>query len=131
MGIYYVTHPNINISAKVEAPATEKARTTFLDYLERQGTINRADRQYWRRNMVAEKLDSPEDAFADLELYYGYQEQESSTPYKPQPNFEYEEPEQVEESISEPEPIVETRIEQRPNEKKLSPIAQKALEGYI
>lgn len=72
MAIYFVAHPNMEIKAKVEAPSTEKARTTFLDYLERNGTIRRADRQYWRLNMVAEKLELPEDAFADLELFYGY-----------------------------------------------------------
>lgn len=71
---YYTTHPNLGISALVEAPTTEKARTTFLDYLERQNLIGRADRQYWRKNMVAERMEDPRDVSADIELHYGYQD---------------------------------------------------------
>ena len=37
MSYYYVTHPNVDFSATVKAPSTDKARTTFLDYLERSG----------------------------------------------------------------------------------------------
>ena len=74
MSTYFTTHPNLSVTALVTAPTTEKARTTFLDYLERRGAIARADRSYWRRNMVAERMDNPEDVQADVELYYGYQE---------------------------------------------------------
>lgn len=74
MSVYYVTHPNLGVSAVVHAPATEKARTTFLDFMERQGRISRADRHYWRRNMVAERLEYPEDIQSDIELHYGYEE---------------------------------------------------------
>ncbi|MHA2069460.1 MAG: hypothetical protein ACXABY_34290, partial [Candidatus Thorarchaeota archaeon] len=74
MTIYYVTHPNLQVSALVHAPATEKARTTFLDYLERRSEIPRADRQAWRRNMVAERMEDPYDVQADVELHYGYEE---------------------------------------------------------
>lgn len=164
--VYYVTHPNLETTALIHAPATEKARTTFLDYLERGGQISRADRQYWRRNMVAEKMDDPYDVTADVELYYGY-----------------EEPRSMEASIGEGRPVdswrqeyynrdeippggemvevstrgpIEARVEEghpvdsfeevvkeeRPTQKtiedvaketprKLSPIAKKALEGYV
>ncbi len=71
--VYFVTHPNLDVTALVHAPSTEKARTTFLDYLERTGRISRAGRQYWRRNMVAEKMEDPYDVTADVELYYGYE----------------------------------------------------------
>jgi len=74
MAMYWVTHPNLGISAKVDAPATDKARTVFLDWLERNGHIQRSDRQYWRRNMVAERMEYPEDVAADVELHYGYEE---------------------------------------------------------
>lgn len=74
MSTYYTTHPNLSVTALVDAPTTEKARTTFLDYLERRNLISRADRSYWRKNMVAERMDDPRDVQADVELYYGYQE---------------------------------------------------------
>lgn len=74
MTYYYVTHPNLGISATVTAPTTEKARTTFLDYLERAGKIRRAHRGYLRENMVAEKISSPESVMSDVQLDYRYQE---------------------------------------------------------
>ena len=74
MSIYYVVHPSLGKDAIVHAPTTEKARTTFLDYLERNNLISRGDRQSWRRSMVAEKLEYPGDVTSDLELYYGYEE---------------------------------------------------------
>lgn len=74
MTYYYVTHPNLDISATVTAPTTEKARTTFLDYLERAGKIRRAHRGYLRENMVAERISSPGSVMSDIELDYRYQE---------------------------------------------------------
>ena len=74
MSTYYTTHPNLSVTALVDAPTTEKARTTFLDYLERRGLISRADRSYWRKNMIAEHMADPSDVQTDVELYYGYQE---------------------------------------------------------
>ncbi len=74
MSSYYVAHPNLSLTALIDAPSTEKARTTFLDYLERRGQVARADRQYWRKNMVAEKMADPSEVQADVELHYGYQE---------------------------------------------------------
>ena len=76
MSVYYVTHPNIDFSATVRAPTTEKARTVFLDYLERQGAIGRTHRGYFREDMVAEKISSPESVRSDIELDYGYQTKE-------------------------------------------------------
>ena len=72
MPIYYVTHPSMGLDAKVEAPSTEKARTTFLDYLERNGRIGRSQRDAYRRNLVAERLRDPEVIQADLDLAYDY-----------------------------------------------------------
>ena len=78
MADYYVTHPNLNLSAIVHAPTTEKARTTFLDYLERSGQLSRSTRQRLRASMVAERVDDPFGLDADVELNYGY------TPEQPQ-----------------------------------------------
>lgn len=156
MSIYYVTHPNLGVSAKVEAPATEKARTTFLDYLERHGHINRADRQHWRRNMVAEKMEYPEDVFADIELHYGYEE----APRGYRPSYEdipvqlgrpgvvdipvgFEEPEvrEIPVSFERPELLEEEESQQPTRQdigevaqeapRRLSPIQKLALRGYV
>lgn len=78
--VYYVTHPNLSVTALIDAPSTEKARTTFLDYLERRNLISRTDRQYWRRNMVAERMTDAADVQADVELHYGYQEGGNTMP---------------------------------------------------
>jgi len=68
---YYVTHPNLPVTAVVYAPSTEKARTTFLDWLERNGHMNRSNRQALRRNMVAERLEDG-NVQSDVVLHYGY-----------------------------------------------------------
>ena len=72
MADYYVTHPNIELSAIIHAPTTEKARTTFLDYLERTGRMSRSRRQSLRASMVAERVDDSFNLDADVELYYDY-----------------------------------------------------------
>ena len=69
---YYVTHPNMDFSATVKAPSTDKARTTFLDYLERSGKAYRKDRQQIRRNTLAERIEFPEEVDADVALSYNY-----------------------------------------------------------
>lgn len=74
---YYVTHPRIDKTAVVFAPATEKARTTFLDWLERNGLIRRAQRHLFRRDMIAERIEDP-NVPADVELHYGYEESPSA-----------------------------------------------------
>lgn len=73
MAQYYVTHPNFDFSAVVHAPTTEKARTTFLDYLERTGRWPRSRRQELRASMVAERVDDGSALAADVELYYDYE----------------------------------------------------------
>ena len=71
---YYVTHPNFSLSGLVTAPSTDKARTTFLDWLERNEHIERADRQYWRRDMIASRAEDPVSLSADVVLHYGYED---------------------------------------------------------
>ncbi len=96
MPYYYVTHPNLGFSATIEAPSTEKARTVYLDYMERKGRVSRSSRQDLRRNMVADRIADPGEVYADISLAYGYEE----TSFKP----EYREPASV---VRDTEPEVE------------------------
>ena len=72
MSYYYVTHPNMDFSATVKAPSTDKARTTFLDYLERSNKAHRKDRQLIRKNTVADRIEFPEEVDSDVSLSYNY-----------------------------------------------------------
>jgi hypothetical protein len=77
---YYVMHPSLGVTSVVYAPSTEKARTTFLDWLERKGYMNRSDRQQLRKNMVAKRLEDS-NVQSDVVLHYGYQD--TSSAYMP------------------------------------------------
>lgn len=136
---YYVTHPNLDFSAKVDAPSTEKARTTFLDYLERNGVISRRRRQYVRENMVAEKLEHPETVDADIELSYGYRAEEGPA-YQLGGREEYYERgevppsrEMVEIPLDEEGRAVEPELEVEEPERPsgVTPIARAATRGYV
>lgn len=152
MSYYYTTHPNLSVTALIDAPSTEKARTTFLDYLERRNLISRADRQYWRKNMITKRMEDPRDLQADVELNYGYQEggqqmppSMAATPSSSRYLEEGREPwsedylgegdELVDEFMERPNPDVEPSEHKEPDvyqteptpAPKLSPIAQVAL----
>ena len=71
--VYYLTHPRIDKAAVVYAPSTEKARTTFLDWLERNNIIRRAHRNFFRKDMIAERIEDP-NVPCDVVLNYGYQD---------------------------------------------------------
>ena len=133
MPYYYVTHPNMDFSATIEAPSTEKARTAYLDYLERQGLWSRNRRQELRRNMVADRIMDPGEIQADIQLSYGYEgtkfapvvgeeiqlgEQMAEVPIEPM----YEEPEESLGPVEREIPVEEPRL--------FSPIAQVSLGGY-
>lgn len=83
MSVYYVTYPNLDISATVTAPSTDKARTTFLDWLERTGRMSRKNRQRLRRHLVAERLEFPEEVEADVRLNYQYDGGEAEEELEP------------------------------------------------
>jgi hypothetical protein len=70
--VYYVTHPSIPLTATVDSPTTEKARTTFLDFLERSGTIHRRDRRQVRKGIITKLMDPNEPIAVDIALYYNY-----------------------------------------------------------
>jgi len=82
---YYVMHPSLRVTAVVYAPATEKARTTFLDWLERNGYMRRADRQALRKNMVAQRLDDAQGVSSDIVLHYDYEDARLSQVFSGQP----------------------------------------------
>jgi len=141
MAYYYVTHPNMNFSATIEAPSTEKARTTYLDYLERQGMLSRSRRQELRRNMVADRVMDPGEVQADISLSYGYEE----TRFAPVEREELQLGDRMVEIPIEPrrEPVYEEEPEEylgpvereqpveRPEEPRVfSPIQQISLGGY-
>lgn len=71
---YFVMHPSLGVTAEVNAPTTEKARTTFLDWLERNNYISRSHRQAYRKNMVAERMEEAGAVRADITLHYGYRD---------------------------------------------------------
>ena len=122
---YYVTHPSIGITASVEAPTTEKARTTFLDYLERTGKVSRSSRQFLRRNMIAEKLHDAGEVFTDVELDYDYIVPEQTFQMEPERLYEDERPE--EEEMLE---IIQPEETSRPIQ-SMSPIQRLALTGRV
>ncbi len=72
MSYYYVAHPNLEYSATVKAPSTDKARTTYLDFLERSGRASRKNRQQLRKNTIADRIEFPEEVDSDVTLYYDY-----------------------------------------------------------
>lgn len=143
MNTYYVAHPHMKKSAVVHAPTTEKARTTFLDYLERGGYIQRRHRQHWRKDMVAERIEEPERALTDLVLHYGYEEAGPHMTLGEERPFE-----EVEEDLREGEDWLQQRgarratglpdleeeepvISEEPPEKRGMPIQEAATRGFI
>lgn len=133
MNVYYVTHPNLDLSAKVTAPSTEKARTVFLDYLERVGKLRRSRRGQLRGNMVAEKLQDSFGVDADMELAYGSAGRQGFG--EPVSGFdevleEVEMPRRNDTVYKEPE-AEEAWPEREPERVPMSPIAQASLGGYV
>ena len=140
---YYVTHPTWDKSAVVYAPSTEKARTTLLDYLERRGLIHRRNRQAFRKDMIAERLEDP-NVPSDIVLHYGYRDATPSKvsldqmfedrPFKESEPTEIKEPDELpdfrEETSLDEElvPPPELGIESKP---KMMPVQQVMLKGYV
>lgn len=134
MNYYYVTHPNWSFSAVIEAPTTEKARTAFLDYLERNGHIYRGDRQSWRKDMVAERLEDPAGVSADLRLSYDLEEGPAPVVQigysgTPRELLDLSGGEMVEVPIEEPPELPEV-YEYEPERKQRTPLEDVALGGF-
>lgn len=148
MVAYYVTHPYMDRTAVIYAPSTEKARTTFLDWLERNGLISRKSRQTYRRDMVAEKLEDP-GVPSDIVLHYGGGEERQDTirlgekmievpirrHYEEDAEMLPEERERIggpsEEEVEEftQEAFEDTGIDLRPKQKRM-PIQEVMLKGF-
>jgi len=134
MAIYYVKHPTLDFSATIDAPSTEKARTTYLDYLERGGNISRSSRQYYRRNLIADRVMDPNEVPADIHLAYGYQEEHTRPQSYTREEVEpmYREPEVGEIDLSRDE-MEEAPVDSRQEQSTpvgLSPIQQISLGRY-
>ena len=69
MPTYLASHPEIGLTAQVEAPSTRKARTTYLDYLSRNQLIDWRTRQSYRENIPVKRID-PGEVDVDVELSY-------------------------------------------------------------
>ena len=135
MTTYYVTHPNLDVTAMVHAPSTEKARTTFLDYLERQGKVPRRYRQALRSNMITERLKDPTSVTTDVELYYGYEEAPEQTFVLPEQSAvvasEERQAELEELGRIAPTDSYWKSTEEETVERKMSPIARAAMRGFV
>jgi len=123
MSYYYVAHPNLEYSATVKAPSTDKARTTYLDFLERSGRASRKNRQQLRKNTIADRIEFPEEVDSDVTLYYDYtgsgngegNEEPIQVGYEPrvEPAEEYDEEEEYgPEPEQEPMPVEQIEREQ-------------------
>ena len=129
MSTYFLTHPRLDKTAVVHAPSTEKARTVFLDWLERNGSINRGDRQSWRKDMLAGRIEDG-TAEGDAELWYGYEQtpQPDYVPGTPVPGRIEETMEEHLRLDSQMQGVPEEETEVVPSEPtKMSPIAKAAI----
>ena len=72
MNTYFLMSPSLGATAIVEAPSTDKARTAFLDYLERTGAIPRTQRRSSRRSIATKRLTDSAGVIADIRIPYDY-----------------------------------------------------------
>jgi len=122
---YYVMHPSLGATAVVYAPATEKARTTFLDWLERNHLMKRSDRQQIRKDMVAQKLDDP-NVQSDVVLHYDYVHTAVVGQFPQEATLEGAPQRGLEEEVGEQQ-VVSLPIEE---EKAMMPIQKVMLRGF-
>ena len=66
--IYFITHPEFDIDARVVAPNSKRAKTAYLDFLSRNGYIEWWNRGYHRRRLVVKRATGQEDV--DVVLHY-------------------------------------------------------------
>ncbi len=89
MSTYFVSLPSTGISAEVEAPTTRSARTTYLDYLTRNGIIPWSGRNRLREGILTDKIESGQME-VDIQLSYGLEGagQKPSSVYSPDESIE-------------------------------------------
>jgi len=78
--MYYIEFPEKQVSAIVDAPSTDKARTAFLDTLERKGIIYRGIRGQVRSSLVVDNIDSIEGINPTYIINYSYGDSIDSVP---------------------------------------------------
>lgn len=101
---YYVVSQDFGVAANVDAPDKRKARTTFLDYMQRHNYISWSQRQSLKPRLMLDKVVKGTYP-TDIELEYA-----SQMPIK-----------QVEpEATTEPVPVTTTYGEIRPAPIKIS-----------
>ncbi len=66
--LYFITHPEFEIDARVMAPSAKRAKTAYLDYLSRNGYIEWWSRSLHRRKLIVKRASGNEDA--DVVLHY-------------------------------------------------------------
>ncbi len=119
MSVYYVSSPEFPLRAKVDAPSTDKARTVYLDYLERNGTVPRRFRQEMRKGIATKRLTDSENITADVELDYEYGDMSQAPIVDSIPQIAGETPQ-----LATPEPLPQEQPQQRSNPLVGSPIAR-------
>ncbi len=70
MATYYITSP-VEVKAEVTAPSTRSARTTYLDYLTRNGLLPWGGRGDFRKSILIDRIESgqfPVDVDLDYRL---------------------------------------------------------------
>ncbi len=134
---YYVTHPELGFSATVSAPTTEKARTTFLDYLERNGKAKRSERHILRRNMVVERLKDPNEVSTDVTLHYGYEETHEPLTFQ-EAGMSHTKPSmldmpsvEVPTETAQVEQTPQVQVQAQPQRSNMSPIERVAVTGGL
>ena len=74
---YVVTNPSVQgVVALVNAPSTEKARTTYLDFLERSQGLDRNLRSQLRTSTLTKRIEDGSGINFTVELDYGYRNPE-------------------------------------------------------
>jgi len=73
MPTYLTFIPGFSINAEVEAPDTKHARTTFLDYLQRNNYIGWDQRQIYRKKIKTGRVE-PGEVSTTIQLVYDMQE---------------------------------------------------------
>jgi len=136
MNVYYVKHSELGKDALVHAPSTEKARTAFLDYLERNGMVSRKDRQSWRKGLITDRVEEGETS-AEVELWYGYtpssvRVEYPSTPAEPaiEP-MSFEDEQEVSVSSPPTAPVEAPPSPPSAPTRRMSPIAAAAMRGFV
>ena len=71
MATYYASIPNFDVTAEIEASDTKHARTSFLDYLSRNGYIDWGQRKVTRKAIILKRV-QPGEIPTSIQLDYDF-----------------------------------------------------------